>query len=186
MSRPSPVFPLLGLWTPRSLPDPSGGERFLLFGDEVAFHGLSREALRRGDRVGMLLVDNAGRGWVVRQVRGLGHRTPSWLRVLMSLLNQGGDIVHQVDYDLGDQGKVDFDEIRKRLCASLDRNAWEWADDAASGEGEAPSLALEKVMDRARAAVMSAVDVRSLGENLDAAWPYDEDGRARPSRLDLS
>lgn len=169
---PEPTFPLLGFW---SAPDEFGlnrNERIRYFSEPDSLRRAPQRELRSGDLTGMLLVDNAGRCWIVRDVRSVGFRTAGWHRVLMRLMRQAGYIEHAVEYRLEAVEPLSLPEVRARVCESITRNAADWDDiDGELRDAEEP-FDLEKVLAVARAAVERATNVEEIFDGLDEAWPY--------------
>lgn len=165
-----PVFPILAFWSGKRMRGESGNERFREFKDVEALRLARWDELRPGEWLGMALVDDAGGAWTIREVHSVGYRTPFWLRGLMWIMNQGGDIEHAVECRLEQAAPIPFAEVQQRVCASIDRNPYDWVDDEAVAGEAGPPLVLADALEPMKSAVMRATKVSELFDGLDAAW----------------
>jgi hypothetical protein len=163
-------FPVIGFWLSEETHGHRHNERFRLFSSSRDLHHARLRELRRSQRTGMLLVDNACRAWAVSKVWSVGPRTLIWMRVLLTLFRQSDDIEHAVDYELEDRGLIFFAEVQDRVCRSIDRNPGDWVDDEAIAGEAGPPVKLADILEVVKAAVTQATNLKELSDGLDAAW----------------
>lgn len=172
MTRPAFAFPVLALGPDRYRLASPNNERFYVFRDRNALLTATQDELRSGVRLKMLLVDSDNITFRIARIADAGPKTPLWRRVLLIVFGQAGSIDRKLECEFTNEGPTDFEAIKARVLASIERNQDDWVDDEAmAGEAGGP-LELEPILARARAAVDKASDVRELFENLDEAWPY--------------
>jgi hypothetical protein len=172
MTQPAFVFPVLALGPDRHSLAPSDNERFYVFRNKTALLTATRDELRSGVRLKMLLVDSENIACRIERIVDAGPRTPLWHRVLLATFGQAGSMDRRLECEFADEAPIAFEAVRARVLASIERNQDDWVDDeAVAGEAGEP-LELKRIVARARAAVRGANNVRELFENLDATWPY--------------
>ena len=172
MIQPAFVFPLLALGPDRYRPVSKDDEKFYVLRDEDALLRATRDELKSGVRLKMLLIDSANNAYRISRIVDAGPKTPLWHRLLLGIFRQAGSIERRLECDFTCEEPVAFKAVKARVLASIERNQDDWVDDEAIvGEAGAP-LALEEILGRAKAAVSRATNVRELFENLDQAWPY--------------
>lgn len=169
---PDLAFPVVGFWLSQETYGYRHNERFQSFASWEELREAREGELRRSARLGMLLVDNRGRSWMVAKVWSVGRRTPLWARAILTLFRDRAAIIHHVDYQFEERGPISFDEVQNRVCQSIRRNPDDWADDEALAGEDGPPLKLGDVLDAAEEAVRRATNLAELFAGLEAAWPY--------------
>ena len=172
MREPDLAYPALGFWKPLARDGRREGERFRGFASPVDLHQVSQGELARGLLDGSEIVDNAGRRFLVQDVRRVGRKTPMWFQFLLALFGQTDDVVHILELDLVEGPPITFAEVRQRVCAAMDRDADEWLEaelEAAvergrASEGRGP-------LEAAKSAVSEAKTVQEMFDGMDAVWP---------------
>lgn len=145
-------FPILAL-----VPDYGGWaveglEMVEWFMSEEEFTDLSTTELKKRKHTAMLLVDVAGRCWRVLKVTRIG--LPG--RGAYKLLNLIFRDQHLVRYEVEEAPAVPFEEVRRRVCGSIQSHPDMYRDDEAiAGEAGLPrdeQEMLDELTDKARAA----------------------------------
>jgi hypothetical protein len=111
-------------------------ERLTWFVDEDDFSTCTASELRRGERVGMTLVDRTGRCWTVQSVTDLGVVGPLPQRILRFLLQQS---VHRIEQRTVELAAMSLGEIKERAVKLIRDNPDDWRDDERiAGEAGSP------------------------------------------------
>jgi hypothetical protein len=166
------AFPVLALGPDRYTLASPNNERFYVFRDGTALLTATRDELRCGARLKMLLVDSENIACRIASIVDAGPRTPLWHRILLVIFRQAGSIERKLECEFASEAPIAFEAVKARVWASIERNRDDWVDDeAVAGEPGEP-LELRRILARARAAVDEATNVRELFDNLDKAWPY--------------
>ena len=159
-------FPLLAFYRTEREPE---NERFFEFSNHTELNTATRDAA--AIRPGMIVIDNSGHSRELRSLRFGRVITPWWSRVLCELLGQSGSIEHEVEQQFVELEPLSLDEVKARVCASLERNKDDWADYDGAGGEEGP-LDESELIGKAKAAVQHAGSIAEIFEGMDAAWPY--------------
>lgn len=113
----------------------------------------------------MVLVDPTGRSWEITGVRDLGVVGSLFGRILRFLVQQSD---HAIEMDLVEGAPMSLDEVKGRVCVSIDANPDDWRDDEAiAGEAGEPQDELE-LLERIKARINKAKTLKAIVKVLDA------------------
>ena len=96
------------------------------FGGDGAFETCFFMSFKNQERIGMLLVDMELCTWTVRAVRRTGTVGSFWWRVLTTIFR---DVYYTVEYDFVPGDPISYDEVKRRVCAAVDRDPYLWFDE---------------------------------------------------------
>ncbi len=164
MTIPSFQYPVLGI--NRRPADWGQGEYFREFRDERAITICDGWALKNGARIGMLLIDNAGRNWEIRSMRRLRAAGSLVGKVIKGLFGQQE---YHVELDLIEAAPLSFDEVKARLCKSIDDNPDDWRDDEAIAGEDGPPRDEQEMLEELKAKVRGARTLAELLDKVDAS-----------------
>jgi hypothetical protein len=168
------VFPAIGLWQGKAVRQAPPVEQFCGFIELTDLKVASQRAIRRGDYLGMTIVDSTSRTWVVRSLSSVGVRTPLWKRVLVSIFNQSDEIQHDVEIELEDRGVTPWSAVLDRVCTAIDQNPDDWMDDEVLAGESGPPIMLEDVLEALKAAVRRTTSIEELFDSLDLEQIYPQ------------
>ena len=146
---------------------PSGdGDALEIWLDRSWFDNATREELGTG-KCRKRLVDNEGRTWVVREIKDLGRSTPFWLAVLMTMMFQGGDVVHRAHYVLNERELTPFAQVQAEIVKLMEGDPDAWVD---VHQIDGDLVTEETLLAPYKAAIMGATNLQELVTRLDAVW----------------
>ena len=162
MAEPPLAFPAIGFASGR------------IFGDLNVFYGARDFALESpnsvASRLGMLIVDSAGRCWKISRVLDLGIPGSFLGRMMRWLV---GYRYHRLEQDLVEAPSISLDEVKARICESVQTYPDDWRDDeAVAGEDGSPRDEQE-MLDELKARVRAA---QTLAQVINALWDQDLPG----------
>jgi hypothetical protein len=137
----------------------TGRELLTWFVDEEDLSSCGDWELRRGGRLGMVIVDQRLTCWIVEQVIDLGVTKPFWERFWRFLNRQ---ILHRVDQILVQLEPFKLDQVKERVCAALEANPDDWRDDEAIAGEVGPPRDESEMMDERQAGVRAAGSLTQL------------------------
>ena len=114
---PKFAYPLLGFLRDGTLTG---------FGGDGAFETCFFMSSKNQERIGMLLVDMELRTWTVTAVRRTGTVGSFWWRVVTTICR---DVYYTVEYDFAPGDPIGYDEVKRRVCAAVDRDPYLWFDE---------------------------------------------------------
>lgn len=164
---PTATFPLIAFWFGENYRGQGKTQRFAFHDDWDGLRLASQGDLHQERRIGMTLVDTAGRTWTIRRIWSTGLRTPAWKRALFRLFGHRDRLLHHVACEFDDRGFTPFVEVQAHVCACIEQNPDDWVDDEAlAGEGGVEPLDVESVISIAKAAVHRARSIEEIFERL--------------------
>jgi hypothetical protein len=167
MLEPAATFPLIAFWFGENYPGQGKTQRFSFYDDWDGLRLASQRDLHEERRIGMTLVDTAGRTWIIRRIWSTGLRTSAWKRTLFRLFGRRDRLLHDVACEFDDRGFTPFAEVQARVCASIEQNPDDWIDDeAVAGEGGVEPLDVESVISAVKGAVYRARTIEEIYDRL--------------------
>jgi hypothetical protein len=151
-------FPAVGLYKDKR--DWSPGENFFRFHDQREL--TSSTELDAAQILGMQLTDASGKSWRVTGVTPL--RSRSFLSALRRAL--GGR--PQLAIDLVEEATAPLDQLKARLCQSVEDWQDDWRDDEAIAGESGPPRDEQEMLEEVKNVVQSAASVADIVGNLDA------------------
>jgi len=159
-------YPVLGINRRPAAWRQGESEYFREFRDERAITTCDIWALKNGARIGMLLIDNAGRNWEIRSIRRLKPAGSLLIKVIRAILLQPN---YHVELDFIEKPPLSFDEVKERLCKSIDDNPDDWRDDEAIAGEDGPPRDEQEMLEELKAKVRSARTLAELLDKVDAS-----------------
>lgn len=142
----------------------AGRETVTWFGDDEDVSTCKGWDLKHGARMGMILVDPTGRCWEIVGVKDLGIVGSVLGRIVRFVFQQND---HAIEMDLAERPPMSLDQVKDRVCASIDANPDDWRDDEAiAGESGEPQDELE-LLDRLKSRVRKAKTLKGVVKILD-------------------
>lgn len=153
MIKEGPSFPALGFYPDVGPAAVAGREKFSLLWSGEDFSSCDSWDLKYGKRLGMLVVDRHCRAWRVASVVDLGIIGSFWERVLRFVLQQS---MHALSQELVVVEAFSLEQIKKRVCASIQGNPDDWRDDELIAGEAGPPRDEQELLDEMCAAVRGA------------------------------
>lgn len=141
-----------------------GYEQIDWYLSEDHFTSVTPYEIKRGRRVGALVVDVEGTIRRIIGVTDLGPGGTGWKKALRILFGCS----RHVSYQFAEEAPISFSEIRDRACTSIrmDRDCWR-DDEAVAGES-GPPREDEDMMEEQVARIQQATNMRELVDALEA------------------
>lgn len=136
-----------------------GRERLTWFLDAADFSTCTSGELKHQERLWMVLVDSKGRCWKVLAVVDLGVVKPFWERVFRFLMRQS---VHRIDQELTEVEPFTLEQVKDRVCTSINANPDDWRDDEAIAGEVGPPREEQELLDELQMGVRSAQTLPQL------------------------
>lgn len=118
----------------------------------------------------MVIVDSAGRFWEISRVVDLGAPKSFWGPVIRWF---GGVRPHLVAQDLIEAPTMSLEEVKARVCASMQAFPDYWRDDEAIAGEDGPPRDEQEMLDEVKARVRAA---QTLAQVFKALWDEDPPG----------
>jgi hypothetical protein len=136
-----------------------GRERLTWFLDAEDFSTCTAWALRRGERLGMTLVDRAGHCWTVLGVTDCGVVGSFMEKTWRFLVRQS---VHRVEQQTIEVEAQALERVKDRVILAIRSNPDDWRDDEAIAGEAGPPRDEADLLDELEAAVRSASSVSQI------------------------
>ncbi|WP_207483092.1 hypothetical protein [Arenibaculum pallidiluteum] len=114
---------------------------------------------------GALLVDATGMSWRVLDMFDAGRRAN--LLLSLGIAFWQGDH-HRIGYELEEEGRIPFESVRERVCASISSSPFIWCDQKLLADKGPWSPEARAMLDAKAAKVRQATSMRELIAALDA------------------
>jgi hypothetical protein len=164
VSSESPAFPAIGFYCDIGPHAVEGLEKFISFEDAEDFSTCDSWDLKYGVRLGMLVVDANCRCWSIAEVVDLGVIGSVWGRVLRFLFQQS---THRISQKLVETGTLSLEQIKDRVCVSIQANPDDWRDDELIAGESGPPRDEQEMLDELCVKVRTS---RSMRQVIDAAF----------------
>ena len=93
--------------------------------------------LKHGYRIGMILVDAAGRSWEIQAIQKLGPAGPIWFEILRAIF--AGGATYRIGVDLAEREPMPLEVVKARVLAIMESHSDQWRDhEAEAGEDGPP------------------------------------------------
>lgn len=155
----SPAFPALAFGRDVGRYARAGRESLTWFIGAEDFSTCTSWGLKRGERLGMVLVDRNLRCWRVLDVVDLGVTRSFLERTFRFLVQQS---LHRIEQRIAEIEPMTFDEVKTRAVASILANPDDWRDDEAIAGEAAPPRDEQDLLDELAAAVRAAASVPQI------------------------
>ncbi len=164
MTLPAFQYPVLGIGP--NVHRFGKGETLREFRDERAFKTCDAWALDHDALIGMQLVDGTGRSWRIRGVKRLRASGSLLWRVIVFLLSEQW---YDIEVDVVEAEPISFDEVKSRICKSIDDNPDDWRDDEAIAGESGPPRDEQEMLEELKAHVRSSKSLAEILEKVDAS-----------------
>jgi hypothetical protein len=166
----APSFPALAFCRDVGRYAVPGRECLTWFLDAEDFSTCTSWELKHCERLGMVLADSGGRCWKVLAVADLGVVRPFWERVFRFLMRQS---VHRIDQELTEVEPLTLEQLKERVCASIEANPDDWRDDEAIAGEAGPPREEQELLDELQ---MAARNAQTLPQLINALYREDLPG----------
>ena len=157
-------FPLFSLYPGLAFGQPT--ERFGACRDPRSLTVVSGQSLKPPGWTGTILIDATGRTWEIQGVSILGTVGSPLQRLWRTIISNQQ---YEVAFDFVERAPMPLEEVKARVCASIDDNRDDWRDDEAIAGEDGPPRDEEEMLEELKTAVRNAGTAHEILENFEAA-----------------